>query len=272
MEVGKKGVIQVFSGVFLFSMISSMSYAWDGDVGERDTVIHRYLVITETLQEIESQMLEDKERKLEVGSWKLDESREQERVFQIGDYLIREGDVLRIVAWKELDISVMVRPDGKISVPVVGEVIATNKTPNQLSKELSLKGKTNVVVILEKMAEMQDTGDEMQDEEEGVEVIILGEVDKPGVYDAWTVYELIAKAGGFTKAADKGSIFLYRDEREFGVWNLEAGYWMLEDDEVLLEDGDLVLVKESTREKITDTVSFLSKAVKFFGLVYLLMQ
>lgn len=60
---------------------------------------------------------------------------------QAGDYVIGEGDILDIYVWgvKELNVSVKVRPDGKITIPGVGDVKASGFTPPGLQKSLSEK-------------------------------------------------------------------------------------------------------------------------------------
>lgn len=55
-----------------------------------------------------------------------------------GDYVIGDGDVLNVSVWKEPELSgqVIVRPDGKITLPAIGDVVATGTTPQQLSKDI----------------------------------------------------------------------------------------------------------------------------------------
>jgi len=71
-------------------------------------------------------------------------------IFQAHDYIIHKGDILRIIVYKQYDFKVTVRPDYKISLPLLGEISCKNKTPEQLSKELSEKLDEEVVVIVEK--------------------------------------------------------------------------------------------------------------------------
>jgi len=71
-------------------------------------------------------------------------------LFTQKDYIIHKGDTLRIIVYKQYDYKVTVRPDYKISLPLIGEISCKNKTPEQLSKELSEKLDEEVVVIVEK--------------------------------------------------------------------------------------------------------------------------
>jgi protein involved in polysaccharide export with SLBB domain len=72
------------------------------------------------------------------------------------DYKIRVGDELRIVIWEELDEKVIVRPDRKISLPLIGEVSCRDKTPGELSQELSRKYETETTVIVSKYHTLKD--------------------------------------------------------------------------------------------------------------------
>ena len=71
-------------------------------------------------------------------------------LFTQKDYIIHKGDTLRIIVYKQYDSKVTVRPDYKISLPLLGEISCKNKTPEQLSKELSEKLNEEAVVIVEK--------------------------------------------------------------------------------------------------------------------------
>ena len=66
------------------------------------------------------------------------------------DYRIRAGDELRVVIWKELDEKVTVRPDGRISLPLIGEVYCKGKTPRALSDELTKSYQQQTIVIVTK--------------------------------------------------------------------------------------------------------------------------
>ena len=65
-----------------------------------------------------------------------------------GDYVIGDGDVLGISVWGEPSLSqtIAVRPDGKITIPALGDVVATGSTPSELSKQLGIDLKKFVKV------------------------------------------------------------------------------------------------------------------------------
>jgi len=72
------------------------------------------------------------------------------------DYRLRVGDEIRVVIWKKLDEKVIFRPDGKTSLPLVGELACKNKTPQSLSSELTKKYETEATVIVSKYRTFKD--------------------------------------------------------------------------------------------------------------------
>jgi len=114
-------------------------------------------------------------------------------------YVIGIDDVLSINVWKEPDISraVPVRSDGKISLPLVGEVTAGGKTPKTLKTEITEKLKSyisepEVTVMVQEMRSKKFN--------------ILGQVTRPGSYpltSAMTVLDGLALSGGFRDFAKK---------------------------------------------------------------------
>ena len=121
--------------------------------------------------------------------------------FQIG-----ADDVLAVNVWKEPEISrsVPVRSDGKISLPLVGEVQASGQTPKQLEAEISKKlasyiSEPEVTVIVQQIKSQRFN--------------ILGQVTRPGSYplsNPTTILDAIALAGGFRDFAKQKSIYVLR--------------------------------------------------------------
>lgn len=122
------------------------------------------------------------------------------------DYVIGSDDVLAINVWKEPDLSrtVPVRPDGKITLPLVGDIGASGNTPKQLQATIELNlskyiSKPAVTVIVQ--------------EAKSHKFNIVGEVQKPGTYlltSPMTVLDAIALAGGFRDWAKVKSIYVLR--------------------------------------------------------------
>jgi polysaccharide export outer membrane protein len=124
------------------------------------------------------------------------------------DYVIGPEDVLDVRFWKDQDMSgeVVVRPDGRISLPLLNDVPAAGLTPEQLRTRLMDEARRyvetpNATVIVKSINSRR--------------VFITGQVDKPGPYPLTsriTVVQLIAMAGGLREYADAGKIVIMRSE------------------------------------------------------------
>jgi len=121
-------------------------------------------------------------------------------------YIIGDNDVLSINVWKDPDLTkvIPVRSDGRISLPLVGDVQAAGQTPAQLEQELTvaLRGyitDPQVTVIVQEIKSRNFN--------------ILGQVTKPGSYPLTadtTIVDAIALAGGFKEFAKEKSIYVIR--------------------------------------------------------------
>jgi polysaccharide biosynthesis/export protein len=124
------------------------------------------------------------------------------------NYMIGPQDVLDIDVWKEAELtrSVPVRPDGKISLPLLNDVQAAGLTPTQLSEEITTELKKfitdpQVTVIVTQINSQR--------------VYILGEMTRPGAYPllpGMTVLQALSSAGGFTPFANTKKIYVLRNE------------------------------------------------------------
>jgi len=121
-------------------------------------------------------------------------------------FVIGNDDVLAISVWKEPELTktIPVRSDGKISMPLVGEMQATGRSPLQLEQDITEKLKSfitspEVTVIVEKVNSRKFN--------------MLGEVNKPGEYPltaSTTIMDAIAMAGGFKDFAKKSGVYILR--------------------------------------------------------------
>ena len=121
-------------------------------------------------------------------------------------YVIGADDVLAINVWKEPDVSrsVPVRSDGKISLPLVGELTAGGQTPLQLEQEIT-KRLANYISEPEVTVIVTDSKSQR--------INILGMVVRPGTYmltGSATVLDAIAMAGGFKDFAKQKQIYVLR--------------------------------------------------------------
>ena len=123
-------------------------------------------------------------------------------------YIIGPQDVLDIDVWQETELtrSVPVRPDGRISLPLLNDVQAAGLTPTQLADQLTTKFKKFV-------ADPQVTV--MVTQINSQRVYILGEATRPGAYPllpGMTVLQALSSAGGFTIFADLKKIYVLRKQ------------------------------------------------------------
>jgi polysaccharide biosynthesis/export protein len=124
------------------------------------------------------------------------------------DYIIGAEDLLSVVFWRDKDMSsdVAVRPDGKISLPLLNDVQAAGLTPTQLRDQLTESSKQyisepNVTIVVRQINSRK--------------VFITGQVQKPGPYvlgGSTTVLQLIATAGGVPEYAHSNKIVVMRTE------------------------------------------------------------
>lgn len=123
-------------------------------------------------------------------------------------YVIGPSDQITVTVWKEQDLSgsLLVRPDGMISLPLLGDIPAAGMTPLQLANKIAADLKKyiqdpNVSVVMTQINSKK--------------VYLLGEVAKKGPVDltpGMTLLEAIASAGGLTDYANTRKIYILRDE------------------------------------------------------------
>jgi polysaccharide biosynthesis/export protein len=123
-------------------------------------------------------------------------------------YVIGADDVLSIVFWRDQELSaeVVVRPDGKISLPLLKDIQAAGHTPEEL---------TDVIVKAASRFISRPTAAVMVKEIHSRKVYIVGQVDKPGTFPLsgdMTVLQLIALAGGIGDFAKANKITVVRQE------------------------------------------------------------
>jgi polysaccharide export outer membrane protein len=159
------------------------------------------------------------------------------------DYLIGPEDVVEVMVWKNADLSrvVNVRPDGKISLPLIGDIEAAGYTALQLKDEITAqlnayyKEPPQVSVIVQQV--------------NSYAIYILGEVRRPGKYvvkTGTTFLQAISLAGGFTEFASKNRILLKRkiDEKN-SESSMNVKYKAVisgMQKNILLKSGDTIII------------------------------
>jgi polysaccharide export outer membrane protein len=157
------------------------------------------------------------------------------------DYKIGPEDVLDISVWKnqELSRTVPVRPDGKVSLPLVNDIQAAGLTPGRLRQELTRRlseyvPSPEVAVIVREV--------------HSAKVSVVGAVRSPGRYEVRspaTVLELIALAQGFTDFASRDRIVVLRQQNgtpsriTFNYRKITDG---TDQDNFLVQAGDIIVV------------------------------
>jgi polysaccharide export outer membrane protein len=159
-------------------------------------------------------------------------------------YVIGPEDVLTVIVWRERELSaeVVVRPDGKISLPLLNDVQAAGLTPEGLA-EVVEKAATKFVKDSDATVIVKEIRSR--------KVFVLGEVAKPGVFpltSETTVLQLIASVGGLLEYADRKNILILRIENgrerrlKFNYNDVIAGKNLQQN--ILLQPGDTVLVRD----------------------------
>ncbi len=162
---------------------------------------------------------------------------------EAGHYIIGPEDVLEISVWKNADLSkvVSVRPDGRITLPLIGDVQAAGATPDKLKDDIAARLKRYqdaavVSVIVQQVNSYR--------------IYILGEVRNPGSYQVKTLTTLlqaVSLAGGFTPYASKDKIVLLHmnesgQEEKTTVRLKDIVYSEKGGKNIMLRPGDTVFV------------------------------
>ncbi|MBN8730150.1 MAG: polysaccharide biosynthesis/export family protein [Acidobacteria bacterium] len=159
------------------------------------------------------------------------------------DYRIGPGDVLAVEVWREPESSmpgVLVRPDGRISLSMIGELVVAGMSTAELERVLVEKYKefihdVRLTVIVKEIHSQK--------------VYVMGEVKKPGAIQlqaSITIVQALAEAGGFTEYANRKKIYILRARRSektgevFNYEELERGQGGRSN--VMLAPGDTVVV------------------------------
>lgn len=158
------------------------------------------------------------------------------------DYVIGVEDLIQISVWKNPDLTsiVPVRPDGKISLPLIDDVAAAGLTPLQLKKSLTALWKSylsepEVSVIVKEV--------------NSYKIYLVGEISQPGELRPKSrirLLQAISLAGGLTEFAEKGKIVVLRDEGDHEL-RYEINYNKIvsgdrPEDNLVLMPGDTIVV------------------------------
>jgi len=161
------------------------------------------------------------------------------------DYVIGVEDRLGVVFWREQDkaltTDVVVRPDGKISVPMLNDISAVGLTPEQLAAAVQqaaskyIRDAAATVIVREIHSR---------------KIFVIGEVSSPGAVDlggGMNVLQALAAAGGFLETAKKGDVTVVRKvndrEQRFKFNYKEVVQGKKIEQNIRLLPGDTILVR-----------------------------
>ena len=158
-------------------------------------------------------------------------------------YVLGPGDTIDIVIYGEPDLSrtVTIKPDGAVSLPLLGEVKAAGRTTTQLAADL-----TRLYARYLKQPSISVTVREFRVDR----IYILGQVSRPGEYQLRPgigIMELIASAGGPTNRADLAKVVVIRGRTEAFQLNLLEALATNRNPEVKLLAGDVLFVPETDK-------------------------
>ena len=123
------------------------------------------------------------------------------------EYRLGPEDVIEVFVWKEpeLTTTVVIRPDGRTSLPLAGELEASGKTAAELQQEITARlSKYAIKPVVNVMVKQVNS----------LKISVLGEVRRPDVYrikNRVTVLDAIAMAGGFTDLARPNKVVVLRN-------------------------------------------------------------
>ena len=158
------------------------------------------------------------------------------------DYRVGAGDVIEVSVWKEPENSgiVVIRPDGKISLPLLNDLVVVGKTPMEIQQIVEEKltpfiNAPNVTVIVRDIRSKK--------------VYIIGEVNHAGSFQITqptTVLQMLTEAGGLRPFAKSKSIYVLRNqdgkEKRFSFNYQDALKGKNIEQNILLQPGDTVVV------------------------------
>ena len=183
------------------------------------------------------------------------------------DYIMCPGDVLQVIVYGHEDLSTpanasnsspyVVRPDGKVSFPLIGDVDVTGKTVAQFREELASRFSQYLVTpsISVNVMKLGTT-----------RVYVLGEIKRPGLYElekSHKVIDALAKAEGFTEKSGKKNVFLVR-AGSTEVEKLNINNFLTKGDQkgnVVLNEGDCLYLTSNHKILFSkDIMPFLTGA------------
>jgi len=189
------------------------------------------------------------------------------------EYIMGPGDLIEIAVWHhpELEKTMRIRPDGRVSFPLVKDIHAAGNTPLALMHEIEkrlakyLKEPEVSVIVMEYKSK---------------NILVLGEVKNPGLYQYegdMSAFEAIAKAGGYNKHAQLNSIFVVESARssepKFFIADMHKAirYGDITQD-VKLRPDDLIFVPKNFVGNFGDAMDFFFARIRPVAATYYIIN
>lgn len=194
-------------------------------------------------------------------------AKEQEFIFEKGtepEYMLESGDVIEVAVWRNEDLSrtLTIRPDGRISLPLAGEIKASGLSPEKLSHIITLRLQDKYILDPQVTVIVNSVGSK--------KILVLGEVRNPGMYNIsqrLTALEAIGKSGGYGKYSYLENTVIIRNpyDKVPHIFTADLKSVLKEGkvrNDVVLQPGDIVYVPRTFFGKMDDVVSFFSRTIK----------
>lgn len=193
-------------------------------------------------------------------------------IVEATEYLMRPGDQLQVTVYGHADLSTppasnqtqyVVRPDGKLSFPLLGELSVEGKSVAAVTRELQTRlaeylVRPQVSVNVTKLGTTR--------------VYVLGEVRKPGLYEiekSHTLLDALGKAEGFTEMAAKKKVFVIRRGKQEAFLRVNLNNLLTKGDvsqNIVLGEGDCIYLTSNNK------ISFAKDIMPFLSGIYMISE
>lgn len=163
------------------------------------------------------------------------------------EYRIGSGDALDITVWHNQDLSgkIVVRPDGGISMPIIGDVVAAGKTPTELAKDLQDKLKSYVQDPIVTVSPTEFVGPTAR------QIRVIGEAAEPKALPYktnMTLLDVVIEIGGLSRYADGSHAVIVRVEKgEQKTYHVDLDGLVRDgdiDQNVAMQPGDVLIIPQ----------------------------
>ncbi len=243
-----RAIILIVAGFMILTFGCSKKVVKNEDaIGEDVSVLQEkekdVAVKDDTAKAAETKSSDNKQTAASTANKDIKQPEEKKGSVAVDEYIIGSEDALEIMVWRNEILSrprVVVRPDGKISLPLIGDIHAAGLTAKQLKEDIEKRLKEyeelpNVTVIVAEINSYY--------------IYILGEIARPGRYQLKSnisVLQAVSLAGGFTNWASPNSMVVLRrngeKEEKIKVRYKKIISGSRPEDNIVLKPGDTIII------------------------------